>query len=136
MLSIPSTASSSNSLWTSAAGTSTMVDPATHSSEPGAHPSAKHEQSLSNTPHADYSPGVSRRRCSNCGVDDTPQWRRHPDTSEYLCNRCGHHQRKYGRARSLQVISRGTRRARANHKCTRAMPTPPKSSAQDVWKEI
>ncbi|KAJ6493142.1 hypothetical protein C8R45DRAFT_989002 [Mycena sanguinolenta] len=112
VLSVPGNASSSNSLLTP--GPSTLVDPAAHSSEPGAHPSVEHEQSFSNTPHAGYSPGVSRRRCSNCGVDHTTQWRRHPDTSEYLCNRCGHHQRKYGRARSLQVTSRGTRRARAN----------------------
>ncbi|KAJ6476945.1 hypothetical protein C8R45DRAFT_1077020 [Mycena sanguinolenta] len=91
-----------------------------------AHPSGEHERSLSNTTYAGHPPAVSSRRCSNCGEDHTTQWRRHPATSEYLCNRCGHHQRKYGRARSLQVTSRGTQRARANHKSTRAMPTPPK----------
>ncbi|KAJ6493154.1 hypothetical protein C8R45DRAFT_1136134 [Mycena sanguinolenta] len=113
-LSVPQAwaASSSNSLLRP--GPSTLVDPAAHSSDPGAHPSAEHERSSSNTPHAEHLPAVSRRRCSNCGVDDTTQWRRHPETSDYLCNRCGHHQRKYGRARSLQVISRGTRRARTN----------------------
>ncbi|KAJ6476951.1 hypothetical protein C8R45DRAFT_368122 [Mycena sanguinolenta] len=118
-LPVPWTALSSKSLLTP--GPSTLFDPAAYSSEP----SAEHEPSSSNTGH---SPAVSSRRCqcSNCGVDHTPQWRRHPTTSEYLCNRCGHHQRKYGRARSLQVISRGTRRASTNNKGTRAMPTPPK----------
>ncbi|KAJ6493129.1 hypothetical protein C8R45DRAFT_927914 [Mycena sanguinolenta] len=112
VLSVPSSWTASSSLLTP--GPSTLVDPAAYSSELGDHPSAEHELSLSNTPHASHSPGVSRRRCSNCGVDHTTQWRRHPETSDYLCNRCGQHQRRYGRARSLQVISRGTRRARAN----------------------
>ncbi|KAJ6476937.1 hypothetical protein C8R45DRAFT_1102226 [Mycena sanguinolenta] len=65
VLSVPWTISSS--LLTP--GPSTLVDPAAHSSEPGAHPSAEHEQSFSNTSHAGYSPGISRRRCSNCGAD-------------------------------------------------------------------
>ncbi|KAJ6493152.1 hypothetical protein C8R45DRAFT_989042, partial [Mycena sanguinolenta] len=114
LLSVSGKASSSNSLLTP--GSSTLIDPAAHSSEPGAHPSAEHEQSFSNTPHAGYSPGVSSRRCSNCGVDHTTQWRRHPATSEYLCNRCGHHQRKYGFPRSTQ----GTRRSRARTRSAKA----------------
>ncbi|KAJ6493147.1 hypothetical protein C8R45DRAFT_1136111 [Mycena sanguinolenta] len=111
-LSVPSTASAS--LLTP--GPSTLVDPAAHSSEPGAH-SAEHEQSLSKMPHTGMimdSAGHSRRRCSNCGVGDTTQWRTHPQIPGFLCNPCGQHQRKHGRARSLQAISRGTRRTRAN----------------------
>ncbi|KAJ6476940.1 hypothetical protein C8R45DRAFT_1077016 [Mycena sanguinolenta] len=124
VFSVPSTASSSNSLLTP--GTSTLVDPVAHPSDPGARPSAEHEQSLSKTPHTGTimdSAGHSRRRCSNCGVDDTAQWRMHPQIPGFLCNPCGQHQGKHGRARSLQTISRGTRRPRTNHKGTRAMPT-------------
>ncbi|KAJ6476946.1 hypothetical protein C8R45DRAFT_1077021 [Mycena sanguinolenta] len=119
VFSVPSTASSSL-----LPGPSTLVDPAAHSSEPGAHPSADHGQSLSKTLHSGTimdSAGHSRRRCSNCGVDDTAQWRTHPQIPGFLCNPCGQHQRKHGRARSLQAISRGTRRARASRKNTGAM---------------
>ncbi|KAJ6493149.1 hypothetical protein C8R45DRAFT_927935 [Mycena sanguinolenta] len=115
-LSVPSTASAS--LFTPEP--SPLVDPAAHSSEPGAHPSAEHEQSMSKSPD---SAGHSRRRCSNCGVNDTAQWRTHPQIPGFLCNPCGQHQRKHGRARSLQAIPRGTRRTRANHKDTGAMST-------------
>ncbi|KAJ6476955.1 hypothetical protein C8R45DRAFT_368208 [Mycena sanguinolenta] len=134
VFSVPSTTSSSNSLLPP--GPNTLVDPVAHSSEP----SAENEQSLPKTPHAGAiidSPGVSSRRCSNCGVDHTTQWRRHPATSEYLCNRCGHHQRKYGFPRSTQGTRRSrarTRSAKANQKDRARSRHPPEKRGGDILR--
>jgi hypothetical protein len=82
--------------------------------EPGVRP-AEHQQSLSQTPHTGVDSAVpAKRRCHDCGVDNTKQWRTHPEIPGSLCNACGQHQWKHGVPRSLQVITRG--RAKANNR--------------------
>jgi hypothetical protein len=53
-----------------------------------------------------------KRRCLQCAVDHTTQWRTHPKSRGYLCNACGQHQWRHSKPRSLQAIMR--ERARAN----------------------
>ncbi|KAF8207741.1 hypothetical protein K438DRAFT_1962005 [Mycena galopus ATCC 62051] len=95
----------------------TPLHPTAQSIEPGVHPSAGHQQSVSHTPHTRTildAAGVAKRRCIDCGVEHTTQWRTHPEGLGSLCNACGQHQRKHRTPRSLQAIRRG--RARANDK--------------------
>ncbi|KAF8196380.1 hypothetical protein K438DRAFT_1760531 [Mycena galopus ATCC 62051] len=108
---IPSTISSA--LWTPQP--ETPLHPAEQPIEPGGFPQCEQQQSVSHTPHttiANDAVGVSKRRCIDCGVDQTTQWRTHPESLGSLCNACGQHQWKHRAPRSLQAIRRG--RARAN----------------------
>ncbi|KAJ6493150.1 hypothetical protein C8R45DRAFT_989036, partial [Mycena sanguinolenta] len=123
----------------------TLPPPTAQLIEPRVHPSAEYEQSSSQTPNPDAimdTGGVSRRRCFNCGVDHTTQWRRHPETSGFLCNACWQHQSKHGTARSPQWIigMRGTRSAKANHEDTGATLTrpnhPPETRGGDVIMRV
>ncbi|KAJ7217565.1 hypothetical protein B0H12DRAFT_1153541 [Mycena haematopus] len=84
--------------------------------EPGSPlPPAEHQQFVSQTPHTGaivHTTGVTKRRCRDCGVDRTKQWRTHPDIPGYsLCNACGQHQAKHRTSRSLQTIRRGNTKA-------------------------
>jgi hypothetical protein len=84
--------------------------------EPGVRPS-EHQQSLSQTPHTGAivdSAVPAKRRCHDCGVDNTKQWRTHPEIPGSLCNACGQHQCKHGVPRSLPAIMR--ERAKANNR--------------------
>ncbi|KAH8831758.1 hypothetical protein DL96DRAFT_846322 [Flagelloscypha sp. PMI_526] len=42
---------------------------------------------------------VSPPFCYNCGVDETPQWRKDPESGDPLCNACGLHLIKTGEPR-------------------------------------
>ncbi|KAJ7486282.1 hypothetical protein B0H11DRAFT_2230742 [Mycena galericulata] len=55
---------------------------------------------------------AQKRRCLDCQVEHTKQWRKHPEHPGYLCNACGQHQAKHKSPRSHLTIRR--ERARAN----------------------
>ncbi|KAF8196348.1 hypothetical protein K438DRAFT_1826049 [Mycena galopus ATCC 62051] len=96
----------------------TPLHPAGQSIEPEVHHSAEHQQSASHTPYTSAitdAAGVAKRRCIDCGVDHTKQWRTHPESLGSLCNACGQHQWKHRAPRSLQAIRRGRARANDNH---------------------
>jgi hypothetical protein len=48
-------------------------------------------------------PPTSDRKCSNCGITETPEWRRGPDGQRSLCNACGLHFAKVIRKSSLHT---------------------------------
>lgn len=55
-------------------------------------------------------PSHISRRCNNCGVTKTPQWREGPDGPKTLCNACGV---KYSRERQDKSKSRKSRKLKA-----------------------
>ncbi|KAJ6554200.1 hypothetical protein B0H19DRAFT_1152815 [Mycena capillaripes] len=92
-----------------------------NSSEPPMEPefchSPEHQQPASET---DATTGP-KRRCLDCAVEHTKQWRMHPKLPGYLCNACGQHQAKHNSPRSILAIRR--ERARANEKYVATVPT-------------
>ncbi|KAF7362737.1 hypothetical protein MVEN_00623000 [Mycena venus] len=77
---------------------------------------------------------VSKRRCLDCEVEHTKQWRMHPELPGYLCNACGQHQAKHKSPRSQLAIRR--ERARANEKYAATMPTRPSSPPEKRGGEV
>ncbi|KAF7349406.1 hypothetical protein MSAN_01730500 [Mycena sanguinolenta] len=115
--------------------------PAVQREEPEVRPS-EHQQSVSQTPHAGAivdSAVPVKRRCRDCGVDKTKQWRTHPEFPGSLCNACGQHQSKHGAPRSLQVMKRAWAKANNhNHVGTlSASPSPlPEKRGGDVIMRV
>ncbi|KAJ7476375.1 hypothetical protein B0H11DRAFT_2032108 [Mycena galericulata] len=82
-------------------------------------------------PELHHSP---KRRCIDCQVEHTKQWRKHPELPGYLCNPCGQHQAKHKSPRSQEVIRR--ERARANDKYAATVPTRPSSPPEKRGGEV
>ncbi|KAJ7908076.1 hypothetical protein B0H13DRAFT_1878986 [Mycena leptocephala] len=82
-----------------------------NSSEPTIEPeldhSPKHQQPVSQPDAAT----ASKRRCLDCKVEHTKQWRTHPELPGYLCNVRGQHQAKHKSPRSQLAIRREWARA-------------------------
>ncbi|KAJ6493086.1 hypothetical protein C8R45DRAFT_1073137 [Mycena sanguinolenta] len=110
--------------------------PAVQSEEPGVRPS-EHRQSVSQTSHVD-SVVPAKRRCHDCGVENTKQWRTRPEIPGSLCNACGQHHSKHRAPRSLQVIMR--ERAKANNRkhaetlSTSPSPLPEKRGGEVIMR--
>ncbi|KAK9377303.1 uncharacterized protein V1513DRAFT_95198 [Lipomyces chichibuensis] len=45
--------------------------------------------------------GIQPSRCHQCGISDTPEWRRGPDGARTLCNACGLHHAKLIKKRGI-----------------------------------
>jgi formylmethanofuran dehydrogenase subunit E len=58
------------------------------------------------------------RRCSNCGTQDTPSWRR-GDANSTLCNACGLYHSEHGRHRPFRTGTDGRTRALRTHRTRR-----------------
>ncbi|KAF8214352.1 hypothetical protein K438DRAFT_1803261 [Mycena galopus ATCC 62051] len=98
--------------------------------EPELHHSSQHQQPGSETDAAT----APKRRCLDCAVEQTKQWRTHPELPGYLCNACGQHQAKHKSPRSLLAIRR--ERARTNDKYTTTMPTHPSTPPEKRGGEM
>ncbi|KAJ6554184.1 hypothetical protein B0H19DRAFT_1071615 [Mycena capillaripes] len=102
--------------------------------EPELHRSSEHQQPASET---DAATG-QKRRCLDCAVEHTKQWRTHPKLPGYLCNACGQHQAKHKSPRSILAIRR--ERARANEKYVETVPTrsssPPEKRGGEVIMRV
>ncbi|KAJ2123261.1 basophil differentiation [Coemansia sp. RSA 720] len=87
-----------------------------------------HPQFLSQPSGFSDVPRPAPKKCSVCGVTDTPTWRRHAATGAQVCNACGLYYKLHGRdrvfvtnARGLRVVKRQPRgTARRNARRTRA----------------
>ncbi|KAJ6493144.1 hypothetical protein C8R45DRAFT_183788 [Mycena sanguinolenta] len=135
----PTASTASSSVFT--LGPESLLHPAAQSIEPGAPPSAEHERLFSQTPHPDVIMDTAvpaRRRCHDCGVESTKQWRTRPEILGSLCNACGQHRSTHGAPRSFQLIKRAW--AEANHEDTGAIWTrpnrPPEKRGGDVIMRV
>ncbi|KAH8809656.1 hypothetical protein DL96DRAFT_1628747 [Flagelloscypha sp. PMI_526] len=45
------------------------------------------------------------RRCTNCGTNETPEWRTDPQTGNPLCNACGIYLRTRGHHRPMNLVA-------------------------------
>lgn len=78
----------------------------------------KKRKTKSSTATSLRKPRRSTKRCSQCGTDTAPAWRRGPN-NESLCNACGLYMKMHGKAREM-VLEHGQLR-------TRRLPKPPRS---------
>ncbi|KAJ7264714.1 hypothetical protein C8J57DRAFT_1230484 [Mycena rebaudengoi] len=79
-------------------------------------------------------PAALRRRCMDCEVEHTTQWRTHPQFPGYLCNACGQHHTKHKSRRSPLAIRR--ERARAHDKYAATVPLQPNGPPERRGGEV
>ncbi|KAL2313821.1 Transcription factor [Schizosaccharomyces pombe] len=61
--------------------------------------------------------------CFNCGVTETPLWRRTSDKLNFLCNACGLYNKQYGVMRPLSPRNKGSSKALENLVCANCSST-------------
>ncbi|KAK9366991.1 hypothetical protein V1509DRAFT_611062 [Lipomyces kononenkoae] len=74
--------------------------------------------------------GVQPSRCHQCGISETPEWRRGPDGARTLCNACGLHHAKLIKKRGILAATavassvNGSTSGQSSFSANVASPTP------------